>query len=320
MPLSARCLNAPDCLAAVKGALVLSDSSPTHLRWRSDYFSPRTVPGDPAGTLNRQTGQYAVSAKGWPLYARHAVWILANDQPLPPNADVTFRDGNVLNVAPDNLMLIDRVQLKRKQISNARQNANRTSRSRGGIPNGYVLESQRGAGYLVSVSLRSNKKALALAVVQTPREASLALLCAAVQWSFLQQLPLAARSELSEQKRQEYAEQARRIFDHTTVIDADDPSSATRLQTLGKPFLTEVTRLIRAQTVEQAAADTAAAQARVSAAPRLAVVPQRPPTLDPAHDPAAALREPEPIPDALLNPKYDPAILASLDELRDLGA
>lgn len=107
MPLSAAKLGDPLVLSLIKEAIVLSDTSPTWLRWHDQWESIRSRPGDVAGYVEARTGYTMVTANKVPIHVKHAVWMLANNQPIPECCDVKQADGDASNFNPANLVLIE---------------------------------------------------------------------------------------------------------------------------------------------------------------------------------------------------------------------
>jgi len=108
MPLGSHKLTSHDILARIRDALRLAPDSPTWLRWREDWPAIRCEPGGVAGYQDRTTGCYIVTANRVPMHIRHAVWMLANNQPMPADSEVVHTDKNPVNFDPVNLALIDK--------------------------------------------------------------------------------------------------------------------------------------------------------------------------------------------------------------------
>lgn len=91
----------------VSTALVLDTSSPTMLRWRHtsrQRGNCQAVAGEPAGSI---TGKYPMVSIGkCRVLLHHAVWMLKNQQQVPPGLVIDHIDGNPHNPHPDNLQAV----------------------------------------------------------------------------------------------------------------------------------------------------------------------------------------------------------------------
>ncbi len=134
MPVGSTKLHDGAAFAAVTASLRLANDSSTGLRWRDDYIAQRAAPGAEAGFYDDRTGHYQVSAKGWPLYARHAVWMLANNQPVPKDSEVVHEDKNRKNLDPSNLVLVDKIEAARDALLSSGSKMNRAEALKRDMP------------------------------------------------------------------------------------------------------------------------------------------------------------------------------------------